>query len=262
MRIYPPSIIYLYRPEKEENFDIDDVCNYVRKKFKKMKVVVRENFFKFHGKDFDKIAERMAGIRIRNANRKNSFMKPLPVEIEYEKRLLGGKGKFGAVYDGIKLNIMCFELISREEMTWEHCHILLTNRLIATWGGDRYHLRISVYSYPSIISLSGIVEAPAKPREFYLKLQAGMDAGILKKEFEGEFIDYGDERITEIAKGYVMQAVFFHATGYPFCDNRNCRLFNAHWQKDMIHAQLKGNELCPFHEKVLEEINGGKNEEV
>jgi len=228
-------------------------------------VVCRENFFNFflHEENIDEIAERIAAIRIRNANRKNSFMKPLPIEVDYEKRLFAGKGKFGAIYDGIKLNIICFELISREEMTWDYCHILFTNRLIATWGEDRYHLRIGVYSYPSIISLSGIVEAPAKPREFYLKMQMGMDANLLKKEFEGQLIDYGDERITEIAKGYVMQAIFFHATGSPFCSDKNCRLFNAHWQKDMIYAQLDGKyELCPFHEKLLEEINEGQNEEV
>jgi len=75
----------------------------------------------------------------------------------------------------------------------------------------------------------------------------------VKKRFKGEFIDYGDPRITEVAKGYVMQVLFYLLTGEAFCKDKKCRLFDAHWQKDMISAQLSSNEFCEHHERMLRE---------
>src|SRR3990167_2056798 len=94
----------------------------------------------------------------------------------------------------------------KDEHSFAHSHIVFTNQLIATWEEDdsRYHARSSVYGFPSIISTAGIVEAPAKPREFYLmKQQYGMmgmdDLAIAEfnMKFEGRFIEYNDPRMTE-----------------------------------------------------------------
>jgi hypothetical protein len=106
------------------------------------------------------------------------------------------------------------------------------------------------------------VEAPAKPREFYFLRKALVASGMardlveeeLKSKFRGRYIDYDDSRMTDIVKGYLMQAFFYHTTFEPFCDDKNCRLFNAHWQEDMIHAQLEGEDFCERHEGILEEI--------
>jgi hypothetical protein len=52
-----------------------------------------------------------------------------------------------------------------------------------------------------------------------------------------------------------MQAFFFHVTGNPFCTDKTCRLFNAHWQEELLTAQLSGEpELCPHHQKIVDEI--------
>jgi len=49
--------------------------------------------------------------------------------------------------------------------------------------------------------------------------------------------------------------VFYNLTGAPFCEDVNCRLFNAHWQEEMIKAQITGPyEFCPEHEKALEAL--------
>jgi len=62
--------------------------------------------------------------------------------------------------------------------------IIITKRLFATFDvvGKHIHLRSSLYSYPSIISLSGIVEAPAKPREYYLAKQSLSFTGLWELE--------------------------------------------------------------------------------
>ncbi|MDP3732467.1 MAG: hypothetical protein Q8R31_05575 [Candidatus Omnitrophota bacterium] len=142
------------------------------------------------------------------------------------------------------------------------CHIILTNRLFATLDVDkRPHIRAAIFSYPCIISASGIVEGPAKPKEYYLYKQKYTQLGIwdieeakIKKKFKGRFIDYADKRMNEVLKGYVAQALFFYITGEPFCPDKSCRLYNAHWQEELIYAQIKSGEFCAAHKKILKEI--------
>ncbi|NOZ77355.1 MAG: hypothetical protein GXO65_06795 [Euryarchaeota archaeon] len=109
--------------------------------------------------------------------------------------------------------------------------------------------------------MTGLVEAPAKPKEFYLEKQfhatgdaAGLEA--LKEKYRGRFLDYGDPRTTEVVKGYVMQAVFYQLTGEAFCPEKRCRLYNAHWQEEVL-AQLSEPEFCPAHRRRLEALARG-----
>lgn len=76
--------------------------------------------------------------------------------------------------------------------------------------------------------------------------------GEYANNVENDFLRYEDPRITEMAKGYAMQAAFYSLTGEPFCDDPRCRLFNAHWQREMFNAQLGGGDYCPFHRNILE----------
>ena len=136
--------------------------------------------------------------------------------------------------------------------------VILTDRLFATLDDDgRLHIRAAFYSFPSIISLSGIVEGPAKPKEFYIYKQKYSSLGVwdlkeaeIKKRFKGQFIDYNDRRMTEVVKGYIAQALFFYITGDPFCEKRSCRLYNAHWQKDLIYSQITCGKFCRRHKNI------------
>lgn len=148
--------------------------------------------------------------------------------------------------------------------------IIITDKLIATYADTdkRLHLRAAVFGYPSVISASGIVEAPAKPKEYYLQKQKysllkawELKEKEVKQKFKDRFIDYCDPRLTEALKGYIAQAIFFELTGSPFCENKSCRLFNAHWQEDLIRAQIKSGKFCKFHKAELKKIKGGKRNE-
>jgi len=160
---------------------------------------------------------------------------------------------------------LCRNLLPDEGRSMEHCHIIFTSRLLATWDKNdgRYHLRVSIYSIPCIISLPGVVEAPARARGYYMALQRGIPAEILKNIYRGRYIDYGDARMTEVIKGYVLQAIVFHSTGDAFCNEGSCRLFNAHRQEEMIHARMGGEYgAYTHHKRVIDEINDfleGKN---
>jgi len=256
--------ILLYNEGADQALNIEEIAEYLRKKLAKVGVEVRGDPFAFYllqNKILD-YARRIASIKIQEATRRMVFgQEPLYGEIEYEKRRILGKTRaFGILYDGLELQRIFWELIPGEERRLEFVHIFFTNRLFATWeeSDKRYHARTSVYGMPSIISTTGVVEAPAKPREYYLlKQQYEMlrrDLLELKDAFKGRFIDYEDERLTEVMKGYAMQAVFYSVLGEPFCEDKGCRLYNAHWQEELIFAQLGSEyEFCPRHTKFLED---------
>lgn len=267
-----PDFIYIYK--NNSKIDWDALEKYVEAKLShKPKIELRENFISYHirgEEDMNSIAEKLVGTKVFDVSDPKKVYEPFPVEVEHEKELIIDPKKkvFGMLYDGFRLQKLFRQLLPKEELSFKHLHIMFTGRSIGTWdkGDGRYHARTSVYGFPSIISTSGIVEAPAKPREFYVLRKALVSSGMarelveeeLKSKFKGRFIDYDDERLTDIVKGYALQAFFYHVTFEPFCEDKNCRLYNAHWQEDVIHAQLEGKDFCDKHERILEGIRLGK----
>ncbi len=253
--------VVLYDEGMAEALDIQEIAEYLRDKLSKVEVEARENPLAFCLEKSSDYATKLASIKIQDVSRKIvSEHQPLYGEIQYEKRRILGKTRsFGVLYDGFYLQRVFSELLPKGEHSIGFVHIFFTNRLFATWeeGDKRYHARTSVYGFPSVISTTGLIEAPAKPREYYLLKQQyqmlGRDPLDLKDRFKGHFIDYDDERLTEVMKGYVMQAVFYFLTGNPFCQDKGCRLYNAHWQEELIFAQLEsGYEFCQRHSEFLE----------
>jgi hypothetical protein len=160
-----------------------------------------------------------------------------------------------AFYDGFKLQAVAGELLSEKESGLRHVHLIFTPRLFGTWDemDHRYHARVCILGYPNLISTTGVIEAPAKPRELY-RLKREIKGKELKGRFRGKFIDYDDPRLTEVLKGYAMQGIFYFLTLEPFCSEPCCRLFNSHWQEEIIKAQLEGPEFCAHHEKMLQDL--------
>jgi putative metallopeptidase DUF6775 len=159
------------------------------------------------------------------------------------------------LYDGFVLQRIFAKMIPAAEA--DHVHIIFTGLLACTFSEEdwRYHARAVVCGAPSIISSAGIVEAPAKPKEFYLAQLGGMADAGLKKQFAGRFIDYGDGRMTAVATLYALQVLFFFVTdGEPFCNDNDCRLYNAHWQEELIHMIEKG-ALCARHKRMASKFN-------
>ncbi len=248
--------IFLYS-DKEFEF-LDEIKKYLEGKVSKASIETRGDFVGCHTEsNTDEIAAELAKIRVTDVNEPFAYNEPLYGEIEHEKRVLSGSAApSGVLYDGMKLHGLFQSLIAPEERNLDCVHMVLTDRLFGTFDEDdlRYHARVVICGFPSIISTTGVVEAPAKPREFYIEKQflGGDELAIeeLKRKFKGRFIDYGDPRMAEILKGYVMQAIFYHVFKEVFCEDRGCRLYNAHWQEEMISAQLEGPGFCERHERL------------
>lgn len=166
-------------------------------------------------------------------------------------------GRPVTLYDGFELQWLFAALIPERENNFDDLHIIFTDLLTCTFSDDdlRYHVRIGICGTPSIISLPGIVEAPAKPKEFYFALNFGHDVESAKKSIASRFIDYGDDRIADAAASFALQSLFFFLTdGKPFCDDPQCRTFNAHWQEDLIRI-LQRPMLCDKHAEIADKFN-------
>jgi len=251
--------IFLYLDPISKTLYLPELVQYLKQYLGRIKVEEREDFFShFKVGVKESLAKGLAEIRVKNAFQKELNSNPLPLEVEVEKRTLSNHPKVcpGVLYDGFGLQGLFRSLIPPFERTWEHLHIIFTHRLLGTWeeGDRRYHIRVIVCGYPSLISTSGIVEGPAKPKEFYRLrriFKGDISVEALKENFQNQFIDYDDSRLTEVMKGYLMQAVLFHLEREPFCSEAVCRLFNAHWQEEVLKAQLTKPEFCKRHEEIL-----------
>lgn len=261
----PISKVTLYRDPASKNLVPEIIKDYIEDTLGLHDIDIRDEFMSCHYlEDTDGLAKRLAGIKVRDLGDPDVEARPMHGEVRFEKNLLAKPEArmTGILYDGFKLMDLLQSMMMPDSIKRDDVHIVFTSRLFGTFdeGDRRYHARAIICGYPSIISTTGIVEAPAKPREFYrvkgvlAMIAPGQPLDDVKDAMKERFIDMDDERITEIAIGYVMQALFHHIESEPFCEYRNCRLFNAHWQEDLIYSQTTRPEYCARHKKIIDEF--------
>jgi hypothetical protein len=255
------KVIALHRPEYPEETNIESVRGFLESYFPSTDIRVKPSVFRSNRKiDMDVVAESMARIRVKNPAEAVQTYDPLFGEIEFERRAVIGKARVGGVvYDGRRYSDLVSSVLVNDTAL-DCATIVFTQRLISTYSRDdmRHHLRTLVCGFPNVISIPGIVEAPAKPREYYLIRQELEARGAgelrleeLKTSYKGRFVDHGDPEMVEVTKGLALQAIMFHLTLKPFCKDVNCRFFNAHWQEDLVKSQVVSGGLCDEHRKAL-----------
>lgn len=173
------------------------------------------------------------------------------------------------LYDGFLIQKFLQKLMEndekqqhQQELTFSKINIMITDKLLGTFDETdwRYHARSLICGNPTLISTSGIVEGIAKPRDYYYKLyffKEDLDiVDELKNEYNGQFINYNDPRINDIIEGLVLQSIFYFInSGDPFCGDRNCRFFNAHFQDDIIRVNIKEKKICQRHKILINKYN-------
>jgi hypothetical protein len=255
--------IFIYSDYPSNSLSLPQLIDYI--KDYGLSVEYRGNFFEFLDlakEEAQELASKMAGTRILDIfTPLEGVREPIYEEIGVElRRLKGEAGTLGVLYDGLWLQRIFYKIMSEKikgELSSGFIHIVFTGRLFGTLEKSRYHARVILTGLPSLISTSGIVEAPAKPKDYYwLKagfIRAGKDVKELDQIYKGKFIEYDDERITPVLKSYILQAIFYELTGNPFCNNSSCCLFNSHWQEEVLKTQL-GGSLCEEHRNVLSRL--------
>ena len=259
--------IILYKEPAITEINIEQLTIFLEKNFP-IKVEIKENIFKEISLENIK---KISNIRIKDIT--NPFLEHVSSgeEIDFEKRLCEDTSLMDSttrvedaqeisqvfMYDGFELQKILRYLNEDNETL----HVILTNRLTCTFDEEdnRYHARAVICANPSIISTTGIIEAPAKPKEYYfevMKLKSqGMDIKSAKEKYKGKFLEYNDKRLTKILEGYLLQVIFYNITGESFCEDIECRLNNAHWQKDLLFSQLEITKLCKKHNEILTNLN-------
>lgn len=162
------------------------------------------------------------------------------------------------IIDGFYLQRIYSRIIDENESRLSHIHLVFEDNLVCTYDENdkRYHARPIICGSPSIISIPSIIEGPAKPKGYYfkhmLKDLLSTSSKEIEKEFAGAFISYDDPRLMQVATGYAIQAIFFFLTnGNPFCSQYPCRLFNSHWQEELIYTQVINPVLCKEHLRLI-----------
>ena len=252
--------MFLYDEPSVPEIKIKELGEFISEKFH-VDVEIRNQFFDFFKDSTRKVAYELAASRIFNPL--TSFEKHIPTqeEITFEENSFTNIANSNNIvmYDGFEFKQIIANIIPQSESQSDIFHLICTNKLTCTYDYEdfRYHGRAVICSNPGIISTTGIIEAPAKPREYYLKMfeniSQGLNLDVLKNQFKGSFLEYHDMRLNEIIKGYAMQVLFYYLTGKPFCESKNCRLYNSHWQEDLLHSQIISNKLCDEHQKILDE---------
>jgi hypothetical protein len=264
------SKIYLYDEPTTSNLKLPKIEEYLTKYITHVEVFKRDDFFNYCLGDtptddiIQKLGTSLAGTKVRDIMDPLKTMEPMYGEIKFEERSLRDPRSTvpGILYDGFKLHNLFQNLLNTDEVSRDTIHIIFTPRLFGTFDQNdrRYHVRDIICGYPSLISTAGIVEAPAKPKEYYQIKHSLLAQNIttidefVHDDIKKRYLKYNDLRITEVLKGYAMQAVFFHFTGDPFCKDPNCKLFNAHWQEELLNAQLKEPEFCEKHHNILNDL--------
>lgn len=258
-----PRVTYVYEDPSTSSLRTREIAEFLHDTLG-LECLVRRDFFEEHGgPDLDRLAERVAATRVRQIGKPFEATPPSFGEIQFERRLLQDPSKRvpGILYDGFLYANLLRDLLPPRERTLGILHIALAHRILGTYDEDgRYHARAVVCSYPSIVSTSGIVEGPAKPKGYYeLKARLAAATGSVpfeaaKEPFVGQFIDYDDDRLTDVVKGYALQCAVYHITKDAFCSETACRLFDAHWQSELIRAQIESGHLCARHRAMASKI--------
>ena len=255
------SKVFLYDEPSIPEINIDALGEFIKEKFC-VTVAIRSKFFEFFKDPTRNIAYELAASRIFNPLTPFEKHNPTPEEVTFEENSFTNTTSANNIvmYDGFEFKQVIENTIPQSESNSDMFHIICTDKLTCTYDYDdyRYHGRAVICSNPAIISITGMIEAPAKPREYYLKMfesvSQGLNLDVLKNQFKGRFLEYHDVKLNEIIRGYAMQALFYYLTGKPFCESRDCRLYNAHWQEDLLHSQIESSNLCHKHQKILDEI--------
>jgi len=253
------SEVFLYDEPSVPEIEIDNLAKFLNEKTG-FQVKVRKDFFDFFNID-KKIACELASTRIFNQYAPFEKHQPKLEEVEFEESFTNRSLTNNIIlYDGFELQNVLQKIMPDSELMSDKFHLVFTTRLTCTYdyNDHKYHGRTIVCSNPSIISTTGIIEAPAKPREYYLSIYENMMQGLnldsIKNQYRGKFLEYHDKNLAKVVRGYALQAIFYYLTSRPFCESKNCMLYNAHWQEDLLHSQIEIANLCENHQKILDEI--------
>ena len=196
------SKVFLYDEPSVPEIKIDKLGEFIKEKFC-VEVEIREKFFEFFKESARKMAHDLAASRILNPLTPFEKHIPTPEEVTFEENSFTNFTNTSNIvmYDGFEFKQIIANTIPQSESQSDMFHLICTDKLTCTYDYDdyRYHGRAVICSNPAIISITGMIEAPAKPREYYLKMfeniSQGLNLDVLKNQFKGRYLEYHDMKL-------------------------------------------------------------------
>ncbi len=260
--------IYIYDAPDAIGLDIGVIAQYLSELLPDTQVQTRTDFFTYHIGQFDleltdalteQVVVRLDEREVHNlvAPDRRGDLPPVAPEDE----------DLPTVYQAEQLQDVMRAMLPQDERGDEHLHIVYITQCIGHFEpGEPYlTLQIIQHGQPTIISTTGFVEVPALPREYSFRraqlLSFGMDEAVeeLDERFAERALAHGDTRITRVAIGYALHALFQRLFGESGCDEPSCPLRHARTHDELIEAHLSENSgLCDHHTRMLIEARGEK----
>ena len=245
--------LYFYTDNPSDSLDV----SYIAENLKQYGLYVEDrgnllDFLSLTQEDIGKLARDLSSIQITDIETPLNITNTSSgsdIESEFNK-LISQQIVDSKFYDGFWMQRILYRLLFQklgQELGDGSIHLIFTGRLFGTFEDRRYHARVVLMGTPSLISTSGLIEAPAKPKEYYYvrgrMIQSGMDTSELDSMYKGRFVEYDDPKISSILLSYALQVVAYERTGEAFCDDPGCCLSNSHWQEEVLKVQYEG-KLC------------------
>ena len=166
----------------------------------------------------------------------------------------------GVIYLAEPLQDVMQAMVPQSERGPEKLHLVYLEQCIGRFEPGETYLTLQTIQHgePAIISTTGFVEAPSLPREYSFRrgqlLAFGLDEATeeLDEVFAEETFTHGDARITHVATGFALKALFCRMFDELGCEDRSCPLHNVDTHDELVAAHLSDEAgLCDRHTRML-----------
>ncbi len=258
--------VYLYDDPDSAGLDVDELAHWLAARLPHAHVVVRTDYLTHQLARFSsaqqealvaELAEHLRRAEVDNLVRPQDRHR-LPAVAPEDRGL-------DVVYEALALQSVLGLLIDAAEAKLFDLHVVFTANYLGVWRENEGYLRLraAVLGVPNIISTSGLVEALELPRQYHFMRQQLALLGVeddVDKTFADQTLGYGDPRVNEVCKGYLMQAVFYRLSGETGCEDPECRLHLSSTHRAAMRTQVLGRPgLCARHTHEFS-MRGGQPE--
>ncbi|MDE1867105.1 MAG: hypothetical protein KGI08_05280, partial [Thaumarchaeota archaeon] len=182
------SKIFLYNEPSINELKINELAEFIEKQIG-ASVEIRQKFFQHFNLEKE-ILYQIASCRVFNPYVPFEKHNPTIEDITFEERSEMPSATNNIIlYDGFELQNIFKHAIPDSELSSDKFHLIFTTKLTCSYDYEdyRYHGRAVICSNPSIISTTGMIEAPAKPRDYYVQLYEKMSQGLNLEAAKREF---------------------------------------------------------------------------
>lgn len=257
--------IYLYDDPDSAGLDVDYLARWLAAYLPRTRVLPRTDFVTHHLARFSEeqrekivstLAQQLARIQI------NNLVKPS--ERKYLPPLSPAEKGYDIIYDAYAWQSLWRALLPAAEARLSQIHIIFTAHYFGVWPANAAYLQLrgAIFGIPTIISTSGLIELRVLSKRYHFLRQQLAMFGLGEEAEEEQLLGimsfgFGDRRINEIGKSYLLQALFYHWTGEIGCEEPYCVLSEEQSMEEKLRQMQRQHlTFCERHQKIFIQHEG------